>query len=855
MRPLLTLAAVLSLPATSCAGQPLALAPAADGGFDIKDGNAAVAHVAVKTAALRRGQPRLRDAVVDGHRIAELRIPVRGTPAEEVWIGEVGGRAAKTLWSGLAGPRDVDGETSTGVGIDGDRVLEFQTASGVTRCDGAPAHLFPRAYDFDSGRFRPVMSPLPEPGVEKLVARRGDPAMPAGRPLGGFHWIAASSTRASGSDARSLGSPVELNDGDVATTWAEGTGGDGRGEFVTARTTAGGYAVRGLRIFPGDGASLEAFRGKNRIRKFQIAFGPAREQRFDVEIPVDPAADAAHWRDPFWVPLPKPMPASCATIVVTEVALGKDASPPKSFGTAAIGDLAVFTELDSPDGPERLVADLATAPDCAARLPLLIGLGPAGVLPTAQAVLGAKGYARECLVEGLTTLEPAPKSPLVLEALASAVAGASDKEERLVTGALARSTAAPVSPLAALLASDKAAVDDRARAARVLGAIDDARAAEVLVDALGRGPVPVRAAVVSAIAKAPKLPSAAVLAAIAAGPHDGGAREADLLRALPAVIRRDPERRAEAMGSLRAALAPERSFEVRGRAVMALGTLGRAGDPGALAQLREHGDEPVLRYLATRELAGLTPAAGTGTGIGTSIGTGTGIDVRPALRGALGDPDPRVRETAALALGQHNDAESAPALIAGAKQEPWPFVRRAELEALGHLCTPGAGDLMLRAVARDVDEVRRAALVGLARCKDPRTRAVLLKTVARQNEAATVRELAAALIGESGDHGAAPQLATALRSLVNEAEGDLALEGVTATALRALAHLGGPDAVGAAVTMAGDKRHPYRGAAIEALSTLCDPSAGRATLRALATGPEAGLAVAAQNAEKHCGWR
>jgi HEAT repeat protein len=162
---------------------------------------------------------------------------------------------------------------------------------------------------------------------------------------------------------------------------------------------------------------------------------------------------------------------------------------------------------------------------------------------------------------------------------------------------------------------------------------------------------------------------------------------------------------------------------------------------------------------------------------------------------------------------------------------------------------------MLRAVARDVDEVRRAALVGLARCKDPRTRAVLLKTVARQNEAATVRELAAALLGETGDHGAAPQLATALRSLVNEAEGDLALEGVAATALRALAHLGGPDAVGAAVTMAGDKRHPYRAAAVEALSTLCDPAAGRATLHALATGPEAGLAVAAQNAERHCGWR
>jgi HEAT repeat protein len=845
MRPLLTLAAVMLVSATSSAGQPLTMAPTPDGGMDIRDGKATAAHVGLKTAALRRGQPRLRELVVDGHRLAELRVPVRGTPAEEVWIGEIGGKTAKTLWAGMAGPRDADGETSLGIDVDGDRLLEFQTASGVTRCDGVPARLFPRAYDFDGGRFRPVMSPLPEPGIEKLTARRGDPAMPAGRPLGGFHWIAASSTRSSGSDARALGSPVELNDGDLGTTWSEGTGGDGRGEFVTARTTSGGYAVRGLRIFPGDGASLDAFRNKNRLRRFQIAFGPAREQRFDVEIPADPAADAAHWREPFWVPLPKPMPAACVTVIVTEVALGKEASPPKSFGTAAVGDLAVFTELDSPDGPERLVADLAGAPDCAARLPLLIGVGQPAVLPTAQAALGAKGYARECLVEGLTALEPTPKSPVVLEALAAAVAGATEKEERLVTAALAHAQAAPVSPLAALLASDKASVDDRVRAARVLGALDDARAAEVLVEALGRGPVPVRAAVVGAITRAPKLPTAAVLAAIAAGPHDGGAREADLLRALPAVVKRDPGRRAEAVGSLRAALAPERSFEVRGRAVMALGTLGGDGDPGALAQLREHGDEPVLRYLAARELATLTPAAAAGVP----------VDVRPALRGALADPDPRVRETAALALGQHGDKDSAAALIAGAKQEPWPFVRRAEIEALGHLCSAGSNELILRAIARDVDEVRRAALVSMVRCKDQRTRTVLFKVLANHTEAATVRELAAALIGESGDATAAPQLATALRGLVNEAEADLALEGVAATALRALAHLGGPDAVGAAVTMAADKRHPYRPAAVEALGTLCDPVAGRATLRAIATGTEGSLAAAAQNAEKHCGWR
>ena len=238
--------------------------------------------------------------------------------------------------------------------------------------------------------------------------------MPAGRPLGGFHWIAASSTRASGSDARGAGRARRAERRRRRDRVGRG---DGRRRTRRVRHRAhDGRRLRRARPARRSRATAPAWRRsapRTGCASFQIAFGPAREQRFDVEIPADPAADAAHWRDPFWVPLPKPMPASCVTVVVTEVALGKDAAPPKSFGTAAIGELAVFTELDSPEGAERLVADLATAPDCAARLPLLVGLGPAAVLPTAQAVLGAKGYARECLVEGLTTLEPAPKSPVV----------------------------------------------------------------------------------------------------------------------------------------------------------------------------------------------------------------------------------------------------------------------------------------------------------------------------------------------------------------------------------------------------------------------------------------------------------
>ena len=159
---------------------------------------------------------------------------------------------------------------------------------------------------------------------------------------------------------------------------------------------------------------------------------------------------------------------------------------------------------------------------------------------------------------------------------------------------------------------------------------------------------------------------------------------------------------------------------------------------------------------------------------------------------------------------------------------------------------------MIRAVARDVDEVRRAALVGLARCKDKRARIVLLKTLARRTESATLRELAAALLGESGDRTATRLLGEALRRLVVEAEADMALEGVAATTLRALAHLGGPDAVDAAVTLAADKRHPYRVTAIDALGLLCDPDRGHATLQAFVGGPDPSLAAAAENADRRC---
>ena len=158
----------------------------------------------------------------------------------------------------------------------------------------------------------------------------------------------------------------------------------------------------------------------------------------------------------------------------------------------------------------------------------------------------------------------------------------------------------------------------------------------------------------------------------------------------------------------------------------------------------------------------------------------------------MADDDPEVRELAAAGLGALGDGGATALLIAGAKQEPWPSVRRAEVAALGTLCGPGASDLLARAVERDEDNVRRAALTGLVSCKDGRAVDTLLALLKRERESATLRTLAAGLLARTGDRRAAGPMAEALARLAVESQADLALEGTAVATLRALGTLGGP---------------------------------------------------------------
>ena len=248
--------------------------------------------------------------------------------------------------------------------------------------------------------------------------------------------------------------------------------------------------------------------------------------------------------------------------------------------------------------------------------------------------------------------------------------------------------------------------------------------------------------------------------------------------------------------------APTARSSCAARAIVALGALGasegaarrRWPSPQAVS------DDPVLRYLATRELGDLEERR-------------PGAPIRgPCCARRSTIRIPRVRETAALGLEKQGDVTAGGALITGAKQEPWPFVRRAELEALGRLCVAGGGDLddprhrarRRRGSPRGAHRPRRAA-----RTRAPAT--VFLHTLKQHDENASLRALSAGLLGRIGrQRGRAARWPRRCTAIVSESEADLALEGVVVAVLRALAHLGGPDAVNAAVTLAGDRRHPFR---------------------------------------------
>ncbi|HEY0711063.1 MAG TPA: HEAT repeat domain-containing protein, partial [Polyangia bacterium] len=219
---------------------------------------------------------------------------------------------------------------------------------------------------------------------------------------------------------------------------------------------------------------------------------------------------------------------------------------------------------------------------------------------------------------------------------------------------------------------------------------------------------------------------------------------------------------------------------------------------------------------------------------------------------AHADPDPAVREAAADGLGLAQDPEASALLIAGAKQEPWPMVRRAELQALASLCGEGVGPLLARAVERDVPDLRRVGLTGVFACKDPGAVDIALAVIRAPQEPPPLRTHAATLLGASRDSRATKGLAEALEELANQAPSDPGLETVALAAIRALATLAGKDAESRIVALHNHPHIPVRRAALQALGQLCAVPAAPDILRAAAADPDPVIAATARASARQC---
>lgn len=740
----------------------------------------------------------------------------------------------RILFVGATGPQGVDGEWSRHISLDGQRLLLYQRRQGVERCDGATVYLFPQVYDFAAGRFRAAMSKVQATRLPELRATRRRPAaLPASaataRPLNTFRFVAASTQLGDGGQAAALAAPLEAGDGNPRSSWIEGRGSDGRGEFITAHAEASPYRIRALRLLPGDTGSAKAFARSNRLKSALLVFS-ARE-RYRLRIDRDPLQEKGPYDAPYWVLLPKPIDSRCLTVVLERVYRGRDAK--KGGGRTAIAELQLLTEIDLKGGVARLLTDLSSDDRQRARAAVAMLAAQGGtVLPALrQALALAKGAQLEGIVDVLARIG----APGVAELLVVALRRHPQSAARgRIVRALQRRGPTAVAALEPLLSA--AAADQRRIAIGLLGKLGGQRALTLLLSAAGRGSTAARREVVDAlVALGPKLAGAKLLAAIetpttratsqpssratASQPTRplASQRRADLVLALTRLLRRQ---KAAAVGQrLACVLTPQgKDFELTYRAIQAIGSLGGADRERWLLQA-SRGTDAILRWHALLQLQERSSST-----------------ITERLREALRDSDPRVRAAAAGALRSRSGATIANELARLLRHERWPVVARAAANALsGHCQQEGTPAALRRAIRWRSFGIDTQALTSLVACQPTGLFDELVALAMNRKQPPTLRRRAASLLRAKQVRGREHVLASLFLRLRREAITSESAEQVATELAGVLGRLGGKKARRPLLdALALDPSPSIRAAAASGLGHLCWPGSLQGLRRALA---------------------
>lgn len=790
-----------------------------DGAVSFHENNRTLWSFAPETSVANRGVPILRALSSGGQPIVVVELPVSGRDQKETWIGRRVGARINTLWHGLTGSVDVDGEHSRVAEIAPTGITLWHRLAAVTRCDG-PARLFEQRLDLQTG----ALASIPPTGGENpvvLTASLEGPHATHTHPGNGFRFTAASDAEGVNGDNLRLGVPTALHDRNPATEWVGSRG--TTSVFFTARGPASA-GITGLRIF---NSSDAAHGGPKRIA---IALGGKTVKRFAASLPAFTDGQS------YWVPFPTPVESGCVTVVAS----GFD--PTRS---PALGEIEIFTRADGADGLAYVLAGLQSGQGCDDNLRIAATtLGDRFSSTLFASIEKATLAGQRCLVKGLSTVLALPAESVSTEALAALVSVLKtlDPErdaalERDTNSVLEKAGESALPPLATWF--DSVAHDEHQsrRAARAIASIHSPKAVSLLLEKLATEGVRLPVRVALAESKWPVVES--VLAAIARVdfPAPPETLPADCLWILARRVRHEPESRAAIAHAADLGLAAS-PFVVRARALEVLSALGDSASAARLIAVLLKDPDPVLQTLAGQGLA--MPGF-------LSLKDGR---VEEAMFAALRASDPRVREVAARWIARHGPRNSGEQLLSAFQSERWPFVRVGLVAAMGQRCPVNLGQTLTVSARSESADERRAALAAMSSCQPVDSRPLLFATLESNREVASVRSMAARLIGEVGTIADAARLDGFLGTLA--ASGSPELDPVVGEMLASLVRLDRSRALPRALALFAEKRIGLKRVSIESLGALCDPGAGAEVLKAAATVADGWIASSARTAISRC---
>jgi len=309
----------------------------------------------------------------------------------------------KLVWSGMTGFAGEFGER-TGTFIDyeppagGSKTLYpiiYTLSESVQICGFGPAPLNVKMYDPKSSTFRPVSfdrlrrwkrdekkgwgtgsAAGNAPAYQKPQVLSGKSVKPGDaskKPLLHDLLVFTSSSSSLGGlpeDGGAGPSPLSLGDGDARKGWIEGIGGDGKGEFVTAKTFSQYIPVKGIAIAAARGKSAAEAGPYNAIKKLTVTLDSGKA--FTVEIAADPRKNP---EKEILVNFPAPVNSSCLSFIIDEVWPSPAAAGDNTF----IGEITARSGIEESQGMASLLNSLAEKKLTSVLETILGHLGPGAV--------------------------------------------------------------------------------------------------------------------------------------------------------------------------------------------------------------------------------------------------------------------------------------------------------------------------------------------------------------------------------------------------------------------------------------------------------------------------------------------